>query len=331
MAIPSLDIVIVNWNAGEQLRDCVRSIAAAERSGFRLERVVIVDNASSDGSADALGDPDLPVHLIFNDTNRGFAAACNQGAMGSHADFLLFLNPDTRIEPRSLTTAITYLASPSQDKVGILGVQLCDEHGGVHRSCARFPSPLRTIGQMVGLDRLAPSLVLPHFMVEWDHGDSRFVDQVMGAFFLTRRATYEHLGGFDEQYFVYYEEVDFSRRALNAGWQTFFLADTQVYHKGGGTSEQVKAHRLAYVLESRIRYFRKHYPGPTSWLHFGATFLLELPIRLAQAATRRSFEDIASTLQGFRLLGTRLLPLRASAPSIAYSVQSATRKRPEEA
>ena len=166
---PSIDIVIVNWNAGQQLAECVRSVVAADRNGLALLRAVVVDNGSTDGSLEALSTISLPLSIVRNTRNRGFAAACNQGAQGSTADYLLFLNPDTRLERDSLVQPVTFLDQPQNSRVGILGIQLLDANGRVAQTCARFPTPGRILAQILGLDRAFPRLFLPHFMVEWDH------------------------------------------------------------------------------------------------------------------------------------------------------------------
>ncbi|MFN2572496.1 MAG: glycosyltransferase, partial [Gemmatimonadales bacterium] len=136
-----LDIVIVNWNSGTQLRRCLESIPAAERRGLEIRRVTVVDNASSDHSADALDDLPLPLVCIRNATNRGFAAACNQAARGSPAAYLLFLNPDATVGKDALAAPIHFLEQPAHGTVGIVGVQLRDEKGVVARGCARFLTP----------------------------------------------------------------------------------------------------------------------------------------------------------------------------------------------
>ena len=159
-----------------------------------------------------------------NADNRGFGAACNQGAAGSDADFLLFLNPDTRLMPGSLAEPVRYLRSPEHETVGIVGIQLFDADGHVARNTARAPTAWSMVGNSVGLDRLMPRLFPPHFVTEWAHDETRPVDQVMGAFFLVRRSVFEALGGFDERFFVYYEDLDFSVRARAHGWSSVYLA-----------------------------------------------------------------------------------------------------------
>ena len=143
VSIPVLDIIIVNWNAGHQLRDCLESIMAAKRDGFFLDRVVVVDNASTDSSLCLSGSLKVPLVLIRNTANRGFGAACNQGADGSRADYLLFLNPDTCLFTESLSKPVQFMEHhPGGKHTGICGVQLVNDKGEVSRSCSRFPTVL---------------------------------------------------------------------------------------------------------------------------------------------------------------------------------------------
>src|SRR6267378_542361 len=127
--VPSLDIVIVNWNAGRQLRECLDSILTASHDGLALQRTVVVDNASTDTSVNDLDDVGLPLLLVHNERNRGFAAACNQGAQNSAADYLLFLNPDTRLSPGALAGSLAFMDRSEYRRIGILGIQLVDDSG----------------------------------------------------------------------------------------------------------------------------------------------------------------------------------------------------------
>jgi GT2 family glycosyltransferase len=298
----NIRVVIVNWNAGHQLRECLKSMVIANLNGFDLKRVVVVDNASTDGSAEGLDDISLPLTVIRNLGNRGFAAACNQGAKGSKADYLLFLNPDTRIFEDSLIKPLIFMEQPENHKMGIVGIQLVDETGRISRTCARFPTPSMFFSKMLGLNMLFPRYFSSHFMSEWDHGETREVDQVMGAFFLIRRQLFEPLGGFDERFFVYFEEVDLSRRAYNKGWKTVYLADAQAFHRGGGTSEQVKATRLFYSLRSRIQYGYRHFGWFSATLLTAGTLFVEPLSRFALAIGRRSVREAKETIRGYAML-----------------------------
>lgn len=296
-----LAIVIVNWNTGTRLRECIASIAGVPLPrGWSLERVVVVDNASSDGSAEGLADPGCPLEVLRNEDNRGFAAACNQGAARCGAELLLFLNPDTRLFADSLGPPIAKLADGSSADVGIVGIRLVDELGRTTRCCARFPRAWHFAAHCIGLDRLWPRL--SHLMLDWDHESSRRVDQVIGAFFMTRRELFTRLGGFDERYFVYFEEVDYSLRALQLGFHSEYLAQAHAMHVGGVSSSRVPDRRLMYSLRSRLTYAAAHF-GPFERVAVRAvTWVLEPLARIALAVGRGRVDDVLAVARGYRLL-----------------------------
>ena len=296
-----LDIVIVNWNTGLLLRECLESIVTAQ-NGVALDRVIVVDNASTDGSLDALTKTKLPYTLIRNTENKGFAAACNQGAQGSSADYLLFLNPDTRLFADSLSVPLAFMEAAQNQAVGICGIQLLDEQAKISRSCTRFPTPRMFYTQIFGFNRLFPGVFSSHFMEEWGHDEDRKVDHVIGAFFLVRRRLFEQLSGFDQRFFVYLEDLDFSYRAKKSGWESRYLVKAHAYHKGGGTSEQVKARRLFYSLRSRILYGYKHFSTIQASLLLLATLFLEPLTRLLLNALRGSFSGLQETISGYLML-----------------------------
>lgn len=298
----SLDIVIVNWNSGRLMRECLASMPNALGPGVNLKRVIVVDNASTDGSAQKLNVSGLPLVTIRNKENKGFAAASNQGADAGDGEFILFLNPDTRLFPDSLKRPLTFISQPDNATFAIVGVQLVDECGAISRTCARFPTPGLMFRDILGLDRLFPRLFPGFRMCDWDHETSREVNHVMGSFFLVRRAAFEALGGFDEQFFMYLEDLDFSYRAREAGWRSFYLAEAQVHHQGGGTSQQIRARRLFYALRSRILYGYKHF-GP--WSATGlmlSTILLEPWPRVALSIIHLSQREVLATVMGYWLL-----------------------------
>src|SRR6187401_710761 len=291
----TVHVVIVNWNSGAQLRECLQSFAAVADDDVAA-RVTVIDNASTDGSSEGL-EASMPLAVVRNADNRGFGAACNQGAAGSEADFLLFLNPDTRLMPGSFAEPVRYLRAHENERVGIVGIQLVDADGRVARNTARAPTAWSMVGNSVGFDRLAARLFPPHFVTEWAHDQTRTVDQVMGAFFLVRRSLFEALGGFDERFFVYYEDLDFSVRARAQGWQSVYLSTAQAFHRGQGTTEGATARRTFYFCRSRILYARKHFGALGALAVTLATLALEPLARLAAAP--RSAGD---TLRAFAML-----------------------------
>jgi GT2 family glycosyltransferase len=298
----SLDIIIVNWNTGVQLQNCLNSIAAADQETFEITRVVVVDNASTDGSAEHLSMTALPLTIIKNARNLGFAAACNLGAHFSAADYLLFLNPDTRLYRESLAGPMAAMRQPIHQHTGIMGIQLIDDAGRISRSCARFPTPSLFFQKMTGLDHLFPSHFFSLAMTDWNHLQTRIVDQVIGAFFLVRHSVYQELNGFDERFFVYYEELDFSLRAVQKGWKTCYLSDFQAYHKGGGATDAIKDIRLYYALRSQILYGFKHFNRFTAFLVMLGVLVIEPATRSGNAILAGSCDPFRNTLKAYAML-----------------------------
>lgn len=281
----SLDIVIVNWNTGDALQACLQSIVDGA-ADVGLARVVVVDNASSDASMARVLELPLPLTTIRNAVNQGFGAACNQGAAGSTADYLLFLNPDTRLEPDTLARSLAFLDAPAQHDVGICGIRLVDERGTPSTSAARFPSPRVLFGEATGLGRLLPGVFPRHLLTARDCATTRDVDQVIGAYFVIRRPLFDALGGFDERFFVYFEEVDLSWRARLAGYRSAFFSGATAFHAGGLSSDQVKAARLFYTLRGRLLYAWKHFSPIGRWATMAITFAVEWPVRTLRARVR---------------------------------------------
>jgi GT2 family glycosyltransferase len=298
-----ISIIIVNWNSGNQLYEVIKSIN--ENDLKLISSLIIVDNASIDDSLlkiNSLENNVFPIYIIKNTENKGFGTACNQGAKLSTSDYLLFLNPDTRLFANSLSIPFTYMQHIKNADVGICGIQLIDETGHVSRTCARFPSVRIFIAQILGLSKLSSFKTLGQHMGEWDHNTNREVDQVIGAFFFIRHSIFKALNGFDERYFVYFEEVDVSYRARLAGWRSVYIASAQAFHAGGGTSSQVKAHRLFYSLRSRLLYGFKHFSPSRAWTLMVVTLLVEPITRSVFSLLRGGFTDLRNTLKGYGML-----------------------------
>lgn len=299
-----LDIVIVNWNSGHQLAEAILSVK--EHHAGLVSSIIVVDNASEDSSLkslNAIADK-LPfrLHIISNNKNLGFAAACNHGASLTSSEYLLFLNPDARLMWNSLTVPLRYMQLPENAKVGISGIQLVDESGQVSRSCSRFPTARMYWAKVLGLTRFALFHHMDAQMIEWDHLTNREVSQVIGAFFLVRRELWDSLGGFDERFFVYFEEVDFCLRARNKGWRTLYVAEARAFHAGGGTTRQVKAIRLFYSLRSRLLFSFKHFSPASAFLLLFMTITVEPFMRVVYALFKLSLSEAVKTLAAYYLL-----------------------------
>lgn len=293
----AVDIVIVNWNSRELLEKCVESII--KFGGEHLGKIVVVDNHSSDDSLRFLADyPEVDLQQLT--ANKGFARACNLGAAQCSAEYLLFLNPDAALYEDTLNGVVEFMQRSSNQNVGICGVKLMDEYNQVARSCSRTASPLGLFFHSLGLDRPWPKL--GQAMREWDHLSNQKVDQVIGAFYFVRAKLFADLSGFDERFFVYYEEVDFAYRALKSGYSSYFLSDVSAYHLGGGTSDQVKASRLFYSLRSRLQYAYKHFGyAQASFVAF-TSLAFEPIVRSLKALMRGDIQSIKETFSAYKKL-----------------------------
>lgn len=299
MAAIKVSIIIVNWNAGPQLKTCIDSIT--QFGGEHVEKIIVVDNGSVDGS-ETLVEADPAVLLVRAGENLGFGAACNIGAQAGNAPYILFLNPDTCLKAGSLSIPLDFMEQPENAKVGICGIQLVDEKGEIRRSCSRYPTCGRLVSSALGLDKLPGLGGSGMHMRDWNHKDTRQVDQVIGAFYLMRRDVFVNAEGFDERFFVYFEEVDLARRCRLAGWDSWYLTEAQAFHAGGGTSRQVKVHRLFYFLRSRLLYAFKHFPGWQAWIVVGITNLLEPFTRSIWCLLCGNFVGVQHTWAAYGLL-----------------------------
>lgn len=297
-ASATVDVVIVNWNAGIWLKHCLDSLA--HFGGPDVARVTVVDNGSTDGSHQVAVDG-LPLQIVEANANLGFGRACNLGARGGSAPYILFLNPDAAMIDGSLGAIVDFMQSAEGAGVGICGPRLVGEDGRTQRSCSNFARPSTYIGGAMGLSERLPWLFKPQ-LAQINYDLSQIVDQPIGAYFVIRRSLFEELGGFDERFFVYFEEVDLAFRAKKRGWDAYYLADAVAFHKGGGTSERVKAERLFYSLRSRLLFVGKHYSRASLIIVLLTSLGLEPVGRLTRAALRRSGDEAKNTLRAYRLL-----------------------------
>ena len=313
--------MIVNWNAGAYLTECVRAVSAAERSEFELSSVTVVDNASTDESLSLLRSIDEPLELVRNDVNRGFAAACNQGAALGDGDHILFLNPDTRVSRTSLDESVGFMSDPFNASIGICGGQMVGDDGHRGLSCSRFPTLSMFVAMMTGLSRLFPGRFPSQRLGPDELSASGVVDQVIGAFFLIRRPLFEALDGFDERFFMYMEEVDLSYRARQRGFASYYLAEAVVYHKERVSSDRARGDRLAYLLRSRSEYARKHWTAWESALLPVLIVAVELPTRAIVALARGSRGDARDVGRATRKY-LRYIARRPSANPVASRQRS---------
>jgi N-acetylglucosaminyl-diphospho-decaprenol L-rhamnosyltransferase len=301
---PRLDVVIVNRNGGARLERCLASLTRASRSNFELDRVVVVDNASQPAFAPAGNEPwcaGLTLAVIANTENVGFAAGCNQGAIGSRADYVLFLNPDTQVEEDSLAAAIGAMESDGDGWpcTGIVGLPLVDDRGERQATCGHFPNAARIFNQVTGLTLLAPARFRGCRMMEWDHEETRQVDYVSGACLMIRRRLFEQLHGFDPSFELYLEDADLALRARRLGWDAMFLAGPVVFHESGWHTGSERRLRLAHAWRSLLVYGRAHL-GVAGGVATAATVLGLAPLaRAGQAFVRRSPRELTESVLAY--------------------------------
>jgi N-acetylglucosaminyl-diphospho-decaprenol L-rhamnosyltransferase len=295
--IKVIDIVIVNWNSGHFLSECISSLV--EFGEDYINRIIIVDNNSSDDSLEQLDSMDNVI-IIENDKNLGFGKSCNIGASHAQSNNILFLNPDARIFEETIENSLRYINLPMNKDVGILGVKLYNQKNEVGRSCARFPNVKRLFFRSTGLEKILPRYGL--FMTDFDHLSTREVDQVIGAFFLVKRDVFNKLNGFDERFFVYMEEVDFSFRAKLLGWKSIYYSEAAAFHYGGASSSKVNALRLFYNLRSRLQYSEKHFGNFSLAIIFFLTLFVEPITRIVFFLINFKIYEVVSTLKSYRKL-----------------------------
>ena len=258
--MPDLSVIIVNWNVRALLRRCLHSILARPHP-CSLE-VIVVDNGSTDGSAEMVRTEFPQAHLIANPDNRGFTAANNQGLTVARGRYVLLLNPDTEVVGDALETMVTFADAHSD--VGVVGPQLLNPDGTVQSSRRRFPSLATALFESTWLQPYAPHRLLArYYVLDRPDDEVQDVDWVTGAALMARREAVEQVGPLDEGFFMYSEELDWCRRFRAAGWRVVYLPTARVIHHEGKSSEQVLPARHIHFQTSKIRYFRK-YHGPAA-------------------------------------------------------------------
>lgn len=269
MTAYELSVVIVNWNVRDMLRACLNSVYAGWQDDPKALEVIVVDNASSDGSVAMVRTEFPQVTLIENHENPGFATANNQAICRGHGRYVMLLNPDTEVVDGALATLIRYL--DDNPAVGVVAPKLFNSDGTVQSSRRRFPTLATAFLESTVVQQWWPdNKVLRDYYV-WDRSDDEIqeVDFAMGACLTVRQAVIQQVGLLDEGFFMYSEELDWCYRIKQAGWRIVYLPAAEVIHHGGQSSKQVIAAQHIHFQRSKIRYFRK-YSGPV------AAFLLRV-------------------------------------------------------
>jgi GT2 family glycosyltransferase len=251
-----VSVIIVNWNTREILRDCLKSIY--EQTRDLTFEVIVIDNASEDGSPQMVKDEFKEAILIENSTNRGFAAANNQGMAMAKGRYVLLLNSDTVVLDNAIAKTVVF--ADAHPEGAVIGCRLLNPDKTLQESCFMFPSLLNLLLSATYMYKLFPRSRFfgRENMTWWARDDERQVDVVTGCFMLVRREAVEQIGVMDEQFFMYGEETDWCYRFKKAGWKCLFCPSGSIIHIHGASS---RARRHAMMLQCRasiLFFFKKH-------------------------------------------------------------------------
>jgi GT2 family glycosyltransferase len=252
-----LGVVVVSYNTRVHLQECLRTVLAQ-----RPAIIVVADNGSRDGSVEMVQREFPGVIIDLDPTNPGYGAGANRGIRRCAPADVLLLNSDTRLPPGAVAALRSYL--DANRRAGLVGPRLVNEDGSLQPSCFRFPTPLRPPCERDPLAHIAQYLPIAReqCLATWSHSRPRVVPAVMGAALAIRREAFEAVGGFDESFFMYAEEIDLSFRMRSAGWQTHFAPVTEIVHVGCASTRQRRAAMLEQAALSSLRFYRRHHRGP---------------------------------------------------------------------
>ncbi len=255
---PDVSIVIVNWNARRYLRNCISSIVSHTHKS--IFEIIVVDNASTDGSEDMIHDEYPWVKLIANDRNLGFAGANNQGIRAAAGRHVLLLNPDTVILDPVIGKTVAY--SDQHVDVAVVGCQVLEDEDTIQRTCFGFPGPMNLLLTQAALTRVFPrSRFFGRPKLSWWGRDTELdVDVVSGMYMLVKREAISHVGLMDEDYFMYAEETDWCYRFWQSGWRCVFAPVGRILHVDGGgkSTSQVPAQMYVQKQKSLMLFNRKN-------------------------------------------------------------------------
>jgi GT2 family glycosyltransferase len=268
---PTLSVIIVNYNGGALVRDCLDHLWPQLEVGWE---VFVVDNNSADGSVDHLEAAFGGLRLIRNRSNIGYARANNQALEVANGTYILLLNPDVQLGPGSLATAVTYLEENVD--VSILGPKVLRPNGRLDPPARRsFKTPETYLYKAIGLSRLFPRHPRfgRYYLSYLDEGQVADVDSVVGAFLMIRRAVVKRIGPLDERFFMYCEDEDWCWRAKQAGGRVIYHPGVVVHHVKGASTSKDRLRMAFHWHRSLWLYHRKNlagqYPAPINWMVYG--------------------------------------------------------------
>ena len=264
-----LSVIILNWNTQDLLEKCLRSLECPQ-TGLDFE-VIVVDNASEDRSREMVRALFPEVKLIGNPMNIGFGAGNNVALPTAEGRYVFFLNSDTVVLEGALAALVGY--ADAHPDLGIVGPKLLNADGSLQYSCRRYPNLGTGFFRNTPLGRLFPNnrFNTDYLMTDWDHATPRVVEWVSGAALMMRRSLLDEIGSFDEDFYMYCEDVDLcwrvnhAPRSEGATWHVAYLPDSVVYHLIGKSSDKVPTRMTYEFHRSQYLFYKKHYRATTPW------------------------------------------------------------------
>jgi GT2 family glycosyltransferase len=258
-----LSIITVPWNVKDLVRENFKAIFA-NTENIEFE-VISVDNDSKDGTTEMIKAEFPQVTSIFNNYNAGFAKANNQGIKISRGRYVLLLNPDMRVLPGTLEKMVRWM--DGHKDVGVAGCHLINEKGETVLHVRRFPTVWDQLFIILKLPHLFPNLLGKYLMRDFDYTKEAEADSIRGSFFMIRWEVIDKLGGLDERYFLWFEEVDYCRQAKNAGWKLMYTPAVKcIDHVGKSFGQVPRGRTQIYFRDSMLKYFKKWHPFWQYWV-----------------------------------------------------------------
>jgi GT2 family glycosyltransferase len=267
-----ISVIIVSWNAKHFVLDCLKSLQQPLEGGLTMETIV-VDNASSDGTAEAIREFFPQVNLIESKTNLGFARGNNLGLESATGRYVCLVNPDVVVLAGCIERMLQYMEQ--KPDIGMLGPMILGSDRKVQRSCMRTPTLWNQFSYAVGLDTIfRKSRLFGGFLMrDFGFDQLRDVDIINGCFWLVRREALHNVGNLDRRLWMYADDLDWCGRFRSAGWRVVFFPDAKAIHYGGGTTEKAPVFFYVELQRSFLQYWRKHHSLASYFCYWLITYL----------------------------------------------------------
>ena len=284
-----LTIITVTWNVKDFVRDNFKNIYENTKN-IEFE-IYAVDNDSKDGTAEMIRNEFPNVHLIANNYNAGFAKANNQAIKLAKGRYILLLNPDMRVLPETFEKMVKWM--DKHKNAGVAGCHLIKENGETVPHVRRYPKFLDQLAIVLKLPHIFPSILNNYLYKDFDYNKEAIVDSIRGSFFMIRREVIEKLGGLDERYFIWFEEVDYCKQVKNAGFEIMYTPEVKCVDFVGASFALVKRGKTQeYFCDSMLKYFEKWHP---TWQYFILKLAWPIGIGITIIGAKLNFKTKAKT------------------------------------